>query len=1012
MLSRNCTYADVKKETSGLFSVDAECGYDVVINSAGIVGAFTALSASKRGLKVLLVERRTCAGGEMVDKFNLSLDKTGFESWGEDMKKIFFPNGEKLDIDNPKLSGDCNSLIDDNAVFLAGSINKSLTRSLILNGVDILFMGEVFGVYKDANNAVSGVAIATKQGAISVKCGVFVDCADANLFTRNITHNNFDVLKSTYTLRMHNAKKCPKNFEINLNSQKIKAKFAYGKSRKDQAYLTFEVPCKSSDFSDIEKSARLLAIKILENKNLLPKGLHKILGISFARECLYTLNGNLKNPEIDNYFVLENSSEINSCADVFSLYAKGVKFGESVARCKANKSVKIVSANGEFDTCNFAKPIVEDGLQTPFYKLDLSGIKAEKISCDVLVAGIGSAGVYALKSATDRGANVLGIDCFHDYGGTKVNGGVTGYYWCVKSHPLIRRSTGEAKKVQYLGVTGGTVFSVVNAKLLENSKAITGGILCGASVKSKKLQGAYFSRNSKLYFVESKVAIDCTGDADLADFAGVPFAQGENRTGVAINFSKWDMRSPSAQTPERKQTSKDFGIVDITKIVDFQRAMLVAHYEASYFDSNPQLTPRDTRRPIGLKILEIAEALEGKPSNDIIAQACSDYDPHSFPLSKYARCALMVPHFPHYYAVNIPFGCVVPKNLNGLLLGGRSISVSHDVLQFTRMSGDVATLGEVEGRIASDFAKVGGELAKFDISKIVAESHSLGYYTDDYSTRTNLSITEIVERLSRGDSDVLLWVCLKDRADILPMLKKSFSKHRSLQTAYALSWFGDNTGEKVILFDLEKNLELEAKEPSRKDYLELYWRGNLKSPYWNINRAVAFLAMSGSEESDEVVAKILAKTESGGALVRAKDNVYYANRIDLVLLPNHNRIGNLCFYAERRPSSKLTKPLERLLADSHISGNSTRKYSDGRYRVNTGLLEMLVASASARCGSYKGAKVLVEYLADCHANFRAFAHRELCDIYQIDYAFDSNSWLNLAKDKSGKVANPLSDKYR
>ncbi len=1012
MLSRNFTYADVKKETSRLFSTDAERGYDVVINSTSLAGAFAALSASQKGLRVLLVDRRTCTGWEMVENFNLSLDKNGFENWGKDMKTIFFPEDEKLDINNKNLTGEYNSELGNKVVFLGGSINKSLMRSLVMNGVDVLFMADVFGVFKDDNNAVSGVAIATKQGTIAVKCSSFVDCGNANIFTRNITKSRFEIAKSTFTLRCWNAKKCPENFVINLNSKKINAKFAFAKPREDCAYLTFEVPCKSSDFSVVERCARLYANEILENKKSLPKGLHNISNTSFARECSHFVNGELKNVDIKNFFVFENSVEINSCDDVFKLYTKSVEFGKSLKSSTAKKSVKFVSANGDVLAQKFGKRIVEDGFATPFYKLDLSTVKPEKISCDVLVAGVGSAGVYALKSATERGANAIGIECFHDYGGTKVNGGVIGYYWNIKTHPLLRESTAQSKKTKKLGVSGGTIFSVINSKLLKNAKVITGAILCGASVENGRLVGAYFTKDSKLYFVESKVSIDCTGDADLSAFAGVPFAQGEKRSGIAINFSKWQIQSMSAQTPDRRLTSKDLGIVDITKITDFQRAMVLAHYQSSYFDSYPQLTPRDTRRPLGLKTLELAEALEGKPSADIIAQSSSDYDPHSVPMSKFARTAMIPPHFPHYYAVNIPFGCIVPKNLNGLLFGGRAISVSHDVLQFTRMSGDVATLGEVEGRIASDFVKYGGNLADFDISKIVNESTMLGYYTDDYLKRTNLSTTEIVERLARGDSGILLWACLKSKDEILPRLKESFSKIRNLQTAYALSWFGDNSGEKVILNEIKKNLAQEEKEPQSENYLELYWRGNLKSPYWNINRAVAFLAMSGSEKSDKVIAEILENTTSGGQMVRSKDNIYYANRIDLVLLPNHNRIVNLCFYAERRPSIKFAKSFGKLLTDSNITGSSTRKYSEGRFNMNTGLLEMLIASASARCGLQKGARVLVHYLGDYQANFRAFAHQELCDIYKKDFSFDTSKWLSIAKEKSGVIANPLSEKFR
>ncbi len=135
---------------------------------------------------------------------------------------------------------------------------------------------------------------------------------------------------------------------------------------------------------------------------------------------------------------------------------------------------------------------------------------------------------------------------------------------------------------------------------------------------------------------------------------------------------------------------------------------------------------------------------------------------------------------------------------------------------------------------------------------------------------------------------------LRDEEELSPLLRKSFRRDSSLPTALVLSWFGYSNGDKLILADLKKNFEAEKKEGSRAEYLELYWRGNLNGAYWRVNRDIAFLALSDSEESDNVVAEILAKTSSGGAPVRSKNNVYYANRIDLVLVPNSRagKVGN------------------------------------------------------------------------------------------------------------------------
>ena len=45
-------------------------------------------------------------------------------------------------------------------------------------------------------------------------------------------------------------------------------------------------------------------------------------------------------------------------------------------------------------------------------------------------------------------------------------------------------------------------------------------------------------------------------------------------------------------------------------------------------------------------------------------------------------------------------------------------------------------------------------------------------------------------------------------------------------------------------------------------------------------------------------------------------------------------------------------------------------------------------------------------------NTELIAHQELCDIYKQDFSFDALKWQSVAKEKSGIVANPLSEKFR
>ncbi|MFR6033551.1 MAG: hypothetical protein ACLUKN_10475 [Bacilli bacterium] len=61
--------------------------------------------------------------------------------------------------------------------------------------------------------------------------------------------------------------------------------------------------------------------------------------------------------------------------------------------------------------------------------------------------------------------------------------------------------------------------------------------------------------------------------------------------------------------------------------------------------------------------------------------------------------------------------------------------------------------------------------------------------------------------------------------------------------ARALCWHGSEAGHKTVLEQLRKNFAELKKNPQPKDYTEVYTRGNLQSPYWQVCADIAFLAM-------------------------------------------------------------------------------------------------------------------------------------------------------------------------
>lgn len=119
---------------------------------------------------------------------------------------------------------------------------------------------------------------------------------------------------------------------------------------------------------------------------------------------------------------------------------------------------------------------------------------------------------------------------------------------------------------------------------------------------------------------------------------------------------------------------------------------------------------------------------------------------------------------------------------------------------------------------------------------------------------------------------------------------------------------------------------------------------------------------------------------------------YFNHRIDLKIIPFHNRILSLCFYAERLPDKLFIRALEKLLDDENIGGFRTTKYNKVRWRVYGGLLETAIAAALARCGAGTGYQLLASYMEDVHYNLKSFAAAELAEITGKNYGVNPAAW--------------------
>jgi hypothetical protein len=149
---------------------------------------------------------------------------------------------------------------------------------------------------------------------------------------------------------------------------------------------------------------------------------------------------------------------------------------------------------------------------------------------------------------------------------------------------------------------------------------------------------------------------------------------------------------------------------DGTKAKDITKAQIIATKQAhefveyfkskvpgfhnSYISYSGRIGIRETRRLKGNYILKKQDIIQNKIFEDVIAKGAFPIDIHQPDNS-----SLNIRHIKRAY--NIPYRCLITDKINNLLVAGRCISVTHDVLGSTRISATCMATGQAAGTSAA-----------------------------------------------------------------------------------------------------------------------------------------------------------------------------------------------------------------------------------------------------------------------------------------------------------------------
>jgi glycine/D-amino acid oxidase-like deaminating enzyme len=128
-----------------------------------------------------------------------------------------------------------------------------------------------------------------------------------------------------------------------------------------------------------------------------------------------------------------------------------------------------------------------------------------------------------------------------------------------------------------------------------------------------------------------------------------------------------------------------------------------------------QIGIRESRRIVGLYTLTRDDVLSGRAFEDGIARSAYPIDIHNP-----SGTGTATQRLPPGAAYEIPYRCLVPAKVDGLLVAGRCISTTHEALASTRLTPTVMTLGQAAGTAAALAVRSGVQPRDIDAAELRA----------------------------------------------------------------------------------------------------------------------------------------------------------------------------------------------------------------------------------------------------------------------------------------------------
>lgn len=351
-------------------------------------------------------------------------------------------------------------------------------------------------------------------------------------------------------------------------------------------------------------------------------------------------------------------------------------------------------------------------------------------SYDIIVCGAGSAGFCAAVAAARMGARTALVEKYNTPGGILTVLGnnsidqfnnpfipdrkmvITGIGWEFvlrlhkEGYARIPDMNAPRQNHEQYGVKVNPVAAakIMDDMLLESGVSLYyGQSVVDARTENGRITGILISTKAGLKELKAKVFIDCTGDGDLAAFAGAEFVAG-NGNGV---FQPGTLRYyPAVDAEDRILNYGDnrnhvpINVTDsdsITRSEIASRKMIFEQMKKGQriMSVAPAVAPREGRRIMGRSVMNAEDYCAGTVYDDSVCYSYWFVDIHR------EGQASFIQYITHEHTPTIRLSSMMSRDFSNLMMAGRCVSSDRETNSSLRVKASCMAMGQAAGTAAA-----------------------------------------------------------------------------------------------------------------------------------------------------------------------------------------------------------------------------------------------------------------------------------------------------------------------